>query len=82
MSLTNPTVAADHDPEAANFRRAHPMSASQIDTARLCLRKWGYQKLDKLLTPPNKYAARFKWLAEAGSAVPLEKPVSDGVLRI
>lgn len=42
----------------AAFRDAHRISPSQIETARLCLRKWGLEKLDKLPKKPNKYADR------------------------
>lgn len=48
-------VTVDTAAEAA-FRNAHRISPSQIDTAQLCLRKWGYLKLDKLQAPSNKSA--------------------------
>jgi hypothetical protein len=38
-------------------REAHPISASQLDTAMLCERKWAYLKLARLEAPSNKYAA-------------------------
>jgi hypothetical protein len=38
-------------------REAHPISASQLDTAMLCERKWAYLKLAGLKTPPNRHAA-------------------------
>lgn len=38
------------------FRNAHRISPSQVETAKLCLRKWGFNKLDGLATPSNKYA--------------------------
>lgn len=39
------------------FREAHPISASQLDTAMLCERKWAYLKLAGLKPPPHKSAA-------------------------
>lgn len=50
------------------------LSASQIDTYRLCPRKWGWGYLDKIRTPPNKYAA-------LGTAVHkvLERWLQEGV---
>lgn len=36
----------------------HHVSASQISTAGLCLRKWGIEKLDGVKSPPGKYAER------------------------
>ncbi|MFQ5339929.1 MAG: hypothetical protein ACE5F6_00125 [Anaerolineae bacterium] len=38
------------------FRNAHRVSPSQVDTILLCERKWGFEKLDGLSRPPNKYA--------------------------
>jgi hypothetical protein len=40
------------------FRDAHPISASQVETLRLCARKWGLDKLDGVPRPANKYAQR------------------------
>jgi hypothetical protein len=45
------------DPEVA-FRDAHRISPSQIETYRLCPRKWAFGKLENLPAPPNKYAER------------------------
>jgi len=45
------------DAEAA-FRNAHRISPSQIETYRLCPRKWAFDKLDGIPRVPNKYAAR------------------------
>lgn len=36
--------------------RAHPLSATQVDTYRLCPRKWGCRKLDGIEAPSNKFA--------------------------
>lgn len=40
------------------FREAHRLSATQLDTAILCERKWAYLKLAGLKPPANKYASR------------------------
>ena len=37
--------------------KAYCSSASQVSTAELCLRKWAFRKIDKIESPPNKYAA-------------------------
>jgi len=42
----------------AEFRDAHRISPSQVETKRLCLRKWGLEKLDRVPKPENKYASR------------------------
>lgn len=34
------------------------ISATQVDTYRLCPRKWGWKMLNWIKTPPNKYAER------------------------
>ena len=36
--------------------KPYTTSASQISTAEDCLRKWGFQKIAKIETPPNRYA--------------------------
>jgi hypothetical protein len=38
------------------FRHAHRVSPSQVDTILLCERKWGFEKLDGLPKPPNRFA--------------------------
>jgi len=38
------------------FRAAHPLSATQIDTALLCERKWAYLKLAGLKPDSNRFA--------------------------
>jgi len=45
------------DPEQ-QFRDDNPVSPSQIETARMCWRKWGLDKLDKIPRPSNKHAQR------------------------
>ena len=42
----------------AAFRAAHRISPSQIETYRLCPRKWAFDKLDGIPRASNKYAAR------------------------
>jgi hypothetical protein len=42
----------------AAFRDAHRISPSQIETYRLCPRKWAFDKLDRIPRVPNKYAMR------------------------
>lgn len=57
------------------------VSATQISTYRLCPRKWGYRKLDRIQAPPNKYAAAGTaihklieaWLVH-GTAIPVDTP--------
>ena len=36
----------------------HPTSASQVETAELCWRKWGFNKLDGISSPSNASAQR------------------------
>lgn len=36
----------------------HPLSASQIETFNDCPAKWGYDKVERIPRPPNKYAQR------------------------
>lgn len=43
---------------ATEFRDLHPVSPSQVETFRLCERKWAFAKLDRIELPPNKYAQR------------------------
>src|SRR5690349_21607931 len=54
---------------------SHPfkLSVSQIETARTCMRKWAFQKIDKLVDPPKPATI-------LGSAVhdQLEKYLRDG----
>jgi hypothetical protein len=40
------------------FRDAHKVSPSQIETFRLCERKWALEKLDKIPKKPNAFAQR------------------------
>lgn len=40
------------------FRDAHKVSPSQVETIRLCERKWAFDKLDKIPGKPNIYAQR------------------------
>jgi hypothetical protein len=48
---------SEKDPEQ-KFRDDNPVSPSQIETARMCWRKWGLDKLDKIPRPSNKHAQR------------------------
>lgn len=40
------------------YKDAHPISPSQIETFRLCQRKWAFGKLDNLPSKSNKFAQR------------------------
>lgn len=62
------------DSTAQSEQSVPHVSASQISTYRLCPRKWGFNKLDGIKPPENKYAERGK----AVHAL-LENWLKDGV---
>lgn len=59
-----------------SYREDFFVSATQVSTAELCLRKWAFRYIDKIRAPPNKFAVlgvdthghTEKWLK--GSVVP------------
>lgn len=59
--------------------QAHWVSATQVGTYRLCKRKWGWNKLDYIKVPPNRFAERGsrvhgvgeRWL-ETGKAIDMD----------
>jgi len=69
------------------------LSASQIDTYRLCQRKWAWSKLDGLKAPPNRFAQKgldvddvlTRWLSEGtpiDAASPAGKIAMAGVKHL